>query len=295
MQRFSISSFLLYLTSSLPFSFLYMLSNFAYFVLYHIIGYRRKVVRQNLANSFPEKTPEERKVIERKFFRFLPDLMVEALKMRTITRDQMLKRMDFVNPEVITDFLGQGRPVVILTAHYGNWEWGIYRLGIMTEKPVLIIYKPLTNKKFDRIFNEVRSRFGALMVPMKQTLRQVMKHRDQPHLSVFVADQAPPYQGSDYAVEFLNQPTLVFTGAGRIAQKLDAPMVYCHIDRVRRGYYSCRFTILTDRPNDFTVHELADQYNQFTEEIIRNKPELWLWSHNRWKRKPKDHPEANLR
>lgn len=288
MRRFSISSFLLFLISSLPFFFLYILSDLAYFILYRIIGYRREVVRMNLANSFPDKTPGERRAIEKKFFRFLPDLMVEALKMRTITADQMKQRMDFVNPELITDFLDQGRPVVVVTAHYGNWEWGIYRLGLITDKPLLIIYKPLSNKNFDRIFNEIRSRFGALMVPMKQTLRQIMKHRNQPHLSVFVADQVPPHQGTDYAIEFLNQPTLVFTGGGRIAQKLNAPMVFCHIDRVGRGYYSCRFTTLSDRPNDLTVHELTDLHNQFTETIIRNKPELWLWSHKRWKRKPKD-------
>lgn len=287
MRRFSISSFFLYLISSLPFKFLYIVSDVAYWVVYRIMGYRKKVVRKNLSLSFPQKSALERKEIEKKFYRFLPDLMVEALKMRTITATEMKKRMHFVNPEVMTDYLDKGCPVVVLTAHYGNWEWGIYRLGLMTDKPLLIIYKPLSNKNFDSIFNKIRSRFGALMVPMQQTLRQVLKHKNQPHLSVFVADQAPPYQGSDYAISFLNQSTLVFTGAGRIAQKIDAPMVYCHIDRVSRGHYSCQFTLLTDSPKDFTVHELTDRYNHFAEKIIQNKPELWLWSHNRWKRKPK--------
>ncbi len=287
MRKFSITSFLLFLISSLPFPLLYILSDIAWFVLYHLIGYRKKVVRMNLANSFPEMSSKERRSIERKFYRFLPDLMLEAMKMRTLTAGEMKKRMPFANPEVITDFLDRGRPVVVVSAHYGNWEWGIYRLGLATDKPLLIIYKPLSDQNFDRTFNEIRSRFGALMVPMKEALRQILKHRDQPHMSVFVADQAPPYQGSDYAIDFLNQPTLVFTGPGRIAQKLDAPMVYCHIDRVRRGYYSCRFTLLTEHPNEMTVHGLTDLHNRFTESMIRNKPELWLWSHKRWKRKPK--------
>lgn len=287
MNRKAIASALLYLVSCLPYTVFYFISDMVGFVLYKVIGYRRAVVRQNLANSFPEKSIAERKKIELKFFHYLPDLLVESVKMRTMTKEEVNKRMVLLNPEEMYKHLDAGRPVVAVTAHYGNWEWGIYSLGLMTKNPVMIIYKPLSNQKYDEIFSDIRSRFGAIMVPMKQTLRKIMAYKDKPHVSVFVADQAPPYQAHDFAVNFLNQPTLVFTGAARIAQKLNAPMVYCHIDRVKRGYYTCQFTTLHDNPVDSTVEELTTVYNRFAEAIIRQRPELWLWSHKRWKRKPK--------
>jgi KDO2-lipid IV(A) lauroyltransferase len=288
MNRTSISSILLYLLSSLPFSVLYFISDILGFVLFRVIRYRKGVVRMNLRNSFPEKTPSELAEIERKFFKYLPDLIVEAVKMRTISKSEMEKRLILKNPEVLTQFLDAERPVVAVTAHYGNWEWGIYTLSLMTQHPLLIIYKPLTNQTFDKIFNDIRSRFGAIMVPMRQTLRKIMEHKDEAHTSVFVADQTPPYQGNDFAIEFLNQPTLVFTGAAKIARKINAPMVYCHIDRLKRGYYTCTFSTLSSEPTQSSVEELTLAYNRFAESIIRKRPELWLWSHNRWKRKPKN-------
>lgn len=294
MNRKALASALLYVVSSLPYTVLYFISDVVGFVLYRVIGYRRSVVQQNLANSFPEKSSEERKAIELKFFHYLPDLLVESVKMRTMTKEEVNRRMVLQNPEEMHKHLNAGRPVVAVTAHYGNWEWGIYSLGLMTNNPVMIIYKPLSNRKYDEIFSDIRSRFGAIMVPMKQTLRKVMAFKDKPHVSVFVADQTPPYQAHDFAVKFLNQPTLVFTGAARIAQKINAPMVYCHIDRLKRGYYTCQFTTLHDNPVDSTVEELTTLYNRFAEAIIRQRPELWLWSHKRWKRKPKHELNNNL-
>lgn len=286
MRRFSFTSSLIFLISLLPFPVLYVISDLIYVVLYRIVGYRIQVVRENLRNSFPEKSEEERRQIEKKFYRYLPDLMVEAVKMRTLSEKELKKRLIMRNPELVQGIFAQGKPVVGVTAHYANWEMGIFGLNSVLEDPVLIIYKPLANLKFDAIFNAIRSRFGAIMVPMKQTLRHIVRHKDVPHMSIFVSDQTPTYEESDYFIQFLNQPTLVFTGASRIAQRLDAPVVYCHLDRVKRGYYENTFVILTERPNDYTVHELTDLYNRFTENIIKNKPELWLWSHRRWKRKP---------
>jgi len=287
MRSLSFTSFLVYLVSIIPFPVLYLLSDLLYLILYRLIGYRTNVVRENLRNSFPDWSDGQRREIERKFYRYLPDVILEAIKMRTISAKEMQRRFRLNNQEEVVKHLSAGRAIVGVTAHYGNWEWGLHRLSIATDEPVLIIYKPLTNKTFDRLFNEMRIRFGAIMVPMKQTLRQLVKYRHTPHISMFVADQSPRYEESDYFTQFLHQETLVFTGPARVAQRLDAAIVYCHIDRVRRGHYACTFTTLTDRPNDYSVHALTDLHNRFTEDIIKRKPELWMWSHRRWKRKPR--------
>ncbi|WP_257668244.1 lysophospholipid acyltransferase family protein [Parapedobacter tibetensis] len=273
--------------SLLPFWVLYACSDVLFVLLYYVIGYRRQVVYENLTNAFPDKTHKERMEIARKFYRFLPDLIVEAIKMRSMSAKEVNKRMAYRQPEELERHFELGKDIIALTAHYGNWEWGIHKISVSTKNPALIIYKPLSNKTINEIYNRIRSRFGAIMVPMKQTLRKVLEYRNRPHISVFVADQTPSYTESDYYVQFLNQNTLVFMGAEKIARKTNAPVIFCHIDRIKRGYYCCTFTTLVENPAETAEHEVTDLYNKFTEDIIRNKPELWLWSHRRWKRKPK--------
>lgn len=287
MRKSSVLSFFVYLISLLPFWALYALSDVLYVLLYHVIGYRKSVVYENLRNAFPEKTDKERRRIARRFYRFLPDLVVEAFKMRTISAREAEKRMVIYGIEELERHFAAGKGVVGVTAHYANWELGIHRLSLLTQHPVLIIYKPLHNKAVDTVYNAVRSRFGAIMVPMKQTLRKIVEYRQQPHISIFVADQTPTHKDTDYFIPFLNQDTLVYTGAEKIAKMTNFPVVFCHIDRVRRGYYSCTFTTLVENPAEVPGHGITDKHNSFTEAIIRGKPEWWLWSHRRWKRKPK--------
>lgn len=277
---------LLYSLSLLPFWFLYLVSDFLYLLLFYVFGYRKKVVLENLKNSFPEKTDAERALIAKKFYKFFPDLIIEAIKMMTIRRQTVLKRIELVNEEEVLKYFDQGRSVIAVTAHYANWELGIHRLSLMTDRPKLIIYKPLNNQAFNNVYNALRCRFGATMVPMKQILRHILKLKDTPHISVFVADQTPTYQDSDYFMDFLNQDTLVFTGTERIARITKAPIVYCHIGRkAKRGHYYCKFTTLVENPDEYAAHEITHLHNRFTEQMIREQPEYWLWSHRRWKRK----------
>ncbi|HWK56136.1 MAG TPA: lysophospholipid acyltransferase family protein [Parapedobacter sp.] len=285
MRNVSILSFFIYLLSLLPFRVLYALSDLGYVLLYHIIGYRKAVVFKNLRNAFPEKSEDERRQIARRFYRFLPDLLVEAIKMRSISADQVEKRMMMYQTEELERHFRAGKGVIAVTAHYGNWELGIHRISLFTEHPALIIYKPLNNKSFDTVYNGIRSRFGAIMVPMKLTLRKIIAYRHQPHISVFVADQTPGRSDSHYFINFLNQKTPVYTGVEKIARATGFPVVFCHIDRVKRGHYCCKFTTLVEEPATVPVHGITDIHNKFTEDIIRRKPELWLWSHRRWKTK----------
>jgi len=272
----------------LPFWALYVVADVIYFFLYYIAKYRRKVVSKNLSLSFPNKSQEDRDKIERKFYKSLADIIVENVKMRTMSASQSKKRLKLLNPELPLSYLNNEQSIIFATGHYANWEWGIHSLSLMTEKPALIIYKPLSNKKFGEIYNKMRSRFGAIMVPMKQTLRKIIEYKDRPHTSVFLGDQTPARSESNYFIPFLNQETLVFKGIEKIATKTNYPVIYCHIDRVKRGYYTAKFTLLTDEPSKLPKNEITKIQNQFLEKIIYTKPELWLWSHKRWKHKPND-------
>lgn len=285
MRKRAISA-ILYITSLLPFWFLYCLSDFLYYILFYIIKYRKHVVLTNLENAFPNQTEEQRLVLAKKFYRFLPDLIVETLKMATMSKKQVEKRIELLNPKEVERHFDSGKGVIGVTAHYGNWELGIYRLSTMTNNPRLVIYKPLNSGYFNEVYNELRGRFGATMVPMKQILRHIVRLKHTPHISMFVADQTPTYQDSDYFMKFLNQETLVYTGTERIARLTKNPIVYCHIGRKkRRGYYYCEFTTLIENPDNYAEHEITDIHNRFTEALIIKQPEYWLWSHRRWKRK----------
>ncbi|TCV18605.1 KDO2-lipid IV(A) lauroyltransferase [Sphingobacterium alimentarium] len=281
----SLLRFLFWSLSRLPFSALYMLSDTLYILVYHIFGYRKKVVFKNLRNSFPEKSEAEIQDIAKKFYKYFPDLIVESIKMASISRQEVEKRIELLNPEEVYRHFDAGKAVIGVTAHYGNWELGILRLSLMTEFPKLVIYKPLNNKDFDSVYNTIRTRFGATMVPMKQILRHIVRLKNTPHISIFVADQTPVYQDSDYFMTFLNQEALVYTGTERIAKMTNNPVVYCHIGRkAKRGHYYCKFTTLIEDPKDYNEYEITHIHNQFTEKMIQENPPYWLWTHNRWKR-----------
>lgn len=274
--------------SKFPFWALYLLSDFLYILIYYVLGYRKKVVFKNLKNSFPDKSESEIYAIAKAFYKYLPDILVETIKMVSIRKEEIIKRIELLNPEEVYRHFEEQKGVIGVTAHYGNWELGIYRLSLMTEQPRLVIYKPLNNKDFDGIFNRIRTRFGATMVPMKQILRHIVRLKNTAHISMFVADQTPVYQDSDYFMSFLNQEALVYTGTERIARLTNNPVVFCEIGRKKkRGYYFCKFTTLVEKPSEYAEHEITQIHNKFTEEIIKKNPPYWLWSHNRWKRKRK--------
>ncbi len=285
-MRKSMLSASIWILSQLPFWALYTISDFLFLLIYYILGYRKTIVYTNLRRSFPEKTTKEIHQIAKKFYRYLPDIVVEAIKMRTISREQVIERIELLNEEEVNRHFEAGKSVIGVTAHYGNWELGIHRLSLMTEHPKLVIYKPLNNKDFDDIYNHIRTRFGATMVPMKQILRHIVKLKSQIHISMFVADQTPLYQDSDYFMDFLHQEALVYTGTERIAKLTGNPVVFCQIGRKKkRGYYFCKFTTLVEKPELCAEHEITQLHNKFTEQIIQEEPAFWLWSHNRWKRK----------
>lgn len=280
--------FSLNLLSRFPLWLLYILSDMLYVIVFYVAGYRRKVTQSNLANAFPEKSQAERNTIEKKYYRFLADLIVESLKMNSMSAEELRKRCRLNNPEEVQRHYDQGRSVLLASGHYANWEWGNQALALGFDEKLLVIFKPLTDQVFGDYLNQMRSRFGAIMVPMKLTLRKIVELKNEKYMFGFASDQTPTRHESQYFTSFLNQPTAVFLGLEKISKTTNHPVVFLHIDRVKRGFYEYTFTTLVENPSSTSEHEITDLHTQKLEQIIRRKPELWLWSHRRWKFKPEE-------
>jgi len=285
---FRITSVLINTISFLPFPVLYFFSDILYLFLYYIIKYRRKVVTENLLNSFPEKSKSELKQIEKRFYRYLADLMLESVKTISISANEIKKRFVFKNLEILTNYLQNEKSVIAVTGHYGNWEWGPVAIGLELKEKVLVVYKPLSDKRFEGLMNSMRSRFGSIMVPMKQTLRKVVEFKNEPHVLVLVGDQTPSHEESEYFTSFLNQQTAVFLGVEKIALKTNNPIIYFSINKLKRGYYECLVKSLIDNPEQTNEYEITNSHIRELEKNIRFQPEYWLWSHKRWKFSPEN-------
>ncbi len=280
--------FFLYLISLLPFWFLYGVADVIFLFLYYIIRYRREVVSTNLKNSFPERGEAERRQIERRYYRYMADLMVETIKMITVSEKSLRKRMKPTNPELVDHYFKQGRSIIAAAGHYCNWEMAALAFGLLTTEKRIIVYKPQSNEVFNDMFNRVRARFGAILVAMKQTLRTMIAFKNDLTFSVLVSDQTPNYHEINYFTSFLNQPTAVFLGIEKLAKLIDAAVIFYRIDRVKRGYYTYTLVPLIERPKETTGHEITEAHVHYLENMIQENPQYWLWSHRRWKYKPED-------
>jgi KDO2-lipid IV(A) lauroyltransferase len=278
--------FLLNALSLFPLPVLYLLADLVYYILYYMVGYRRKVVEENLRNAFPEKSDRERTAISKKYYRHLTSLMVEILKMATISKAELQRRFRFKNLHLITDYLKSGKGVFACSAHYGNWEWGTLVIGLQVPAEVYPIYKPVSNEAFGQWFSKIRSRFGNHLIPMRQTLRALTDSKDRPTLFLFGNDQTPTKSESTFWIDFLNQPTAILPGLEKLALRTNRPVFYLKSTVLKRGYYEvdcvpiCLEPALT-APNDITIAHV-----RMLEGIIKEEPAYWLWSHRRWKHKP---------
>lgn len=286
-----IGVFFLYLISLLPFWILYTISDVLYVVLYRIIGYRRGVVRENLANSFPEKTTIERQIIEKKYYRYLCDLIVETIKTLSISRKEVMRRMlpaTIHTNQLVADIFAQGKSILGVAGHYGNWEFAALSCSMMTEEERIVVYKPLANQVFDQLFNKSRSKFGAETVAMKDILRKLVRIKDKRSFTVLLSDQTPVQESVQYFTNFLNQPTAIFLGVEKLAKTLNSAVVFCDIKCIERGYYTYNFIPLTLDPKNTAEYEITNMHVAHLEKTIREIPQYWLWSHKRWKFKPRN-------
>ncbi len=265
----------------LPFWLLYRISDLL-FVLIYGLGYRKRVVLQNLRNSFPEKTPAEIRTICRDFYRFFCDLLLETCKVLTISPEEAIRRVDIDNFSVIDRQLARGKDVIVVLGHYGNWELAGAAFSFLGHHRLSVIYKPLTNQAVDRLLIHMRTRSGTELIPVKETTRTMERNRGTGSITAFIADQTPPPDKA-YWMTFLHQDTPVFLGTEGLAKRFDQPVVYLEINRPRRGHYDVSFELLVENPRDTADGEITERHTRHLEQAIRRRPELWLWTHRRWK------------
>lgn len=281
------------LIARLPFRILYAFSDVLAWLACDVVRYRRKVVRDNLRSSFPEKTDKELRAIEKGFYRFLGDYFVETVKLGGMSEKTMRKRLVVEGIEEINGAVERGQSVSVYLGHYCNWEWvSSMPLHIDRRAKSAQIYHPLENKFFDRLFYRLRTRFGACNLPMSDVLQTLVKWKKEGVVSVtgYIADQAPGFNIHLFT-DFLNHDTGVYTGPERISRFLGAKAVYAHISRPKRGYYRLRFIPLSENVRKEEIFSVTRKYFRCLEENIREAPQYWLWSHRRWKRSRKQFEE----
>jgi Kdo2-lipid IVA lauroyltransferase/acyltransferase len=272
----------IYGISLLPFPLLYMLSDVVFVLLYHVIRYRRYVVRENLRKSFPEKSRAELNRIERDFYRWFCDLTLETLKTLTISRSAVLEHVHVEGEQVLRKYHAAGQSIMLVMGHWGNWELAGARFSQLGLHHLNVIYHPLHHRKFNALIVHMRTRLGNGLYPMAETMKCMIRDRGKLTCTAFIADQTPPPERA-YWTTFLNQDTPVFWGTEKIAAKLGYPIVYVGLDRPRRGHYLMRFEELVPDPTGLAEGAISEIHTRRLEQDIRRRPEIWLWTHRRWK------------
>lgn len=280
---------IVYLLSLLPFWLLYLLSDGLFVLVYHVAKYRRKIVWKNLSESFPEKDGHELHIIEKEFYQWLCDYIVETIKLLTISDKELLRRFEFRGTDQVDQCFEEGQDCAGILGHYCNWEWLSGACLNFKRDPNAIlglIYHPLYNEVFDRLFFAIRSSHRGLCVPKKDILRHLVKLRRENRRSLFgyISDQAPKWENMHLWVQFLNHDTPVFTGGERIMRKMNNAIYYIDMERPRRGYYICTYKLITRQPNTLPENAITAEFFKLLEQSIRRQPAYYLWTHNRWKR-----------
>lgn len=285
-MMYHLLSFFLKLLSYIPFKMLYVLSDGLFYLLYYVIRYRRPIVRKNLTESFPEKSEQEILQIEKKFYRYFTDQVLESTKMATISPEEMSRRMKFTNVEAADAVLVSGKSIALYIGHYGNWEW-VSSIPLWLDKKVraVQIYHKLRNENMDKLMLQTRERMGAVSVEMRKTARYITEMANSNQVSIvgFIADQSPRKKEVRHFLPFLNHKTPVLTGTEKIIKHYDFEAWFLNMKRVKRGYYEAELIRLHENPKVLPDFELTAIYYQMLEQMIQNRPELYLWTHKRFK------------
>ena len=275
---------LLWMISMLPFRLFYLLSDFFYVIMYHIVGYRKNTVKKNISIALPHLTDKERLEIEKKSYHHLCDLFLEMIKTLTISKEEMDKRFTITNIELVKEYEKKGRSIALMTGHYASYEWSISMNKHFSHKG-FAIYKKIANPYFDKLVRDIRSKFGASLITTKETIPTIEENHKNNLLSIygFASDQSPKPSRAFYWGTFFGKETPLQTGAEMLAKKYDMTMLYLKIKKVKRGYYEASFEELTENPNRFPDFEITDLFMKKLEVQILEAPEYYLWSHKRFK------------
>jgi KDO2-lipid IV(A) lauroyltransferase len=272
--------------SFLPFRALYVCADAVAFVMEHVVRYRKDVILQNLRNSFPEKSEDERRQIMKGFYRNFADIIMETFKSMRLTREEAIKRVTIRNRELFDQFYKEQRNVMVVLGHYANFEWVALTFPLTVKQACYAVFQPLKNNHFNRKVVQIRERFGLTLFPMKQTYYYMIQNPTPNSMYGFMADQSPQKERIKHWTKFLNQYTGVHLGVENLARKLDMSVLFLEVHRVRRGYYELEPILITHKPQEMAPFEITDRHVQALESLIRRKPEDWLWSHKRWKHQP---------
>lgn len=275
---------LLLIVSRLPFWALYLLSDTLYILVYRMLGYRKKVVRKNLALSGLATTTAESLRIEKKFYRYLCDLFLEAIKVNGMSKKEIMRRFVIKNPEVLSNFANENKSVFMLIGHYGNFEW-MLSLGYHVPHTPYAIYAPLENRYFDSYFKKVRSKHGSYLISRKRFSKEFTEMQRTNTLSVigFAGDQSPQRKRKNYYRTFFGHEVPVFTGAERLGKEFDVPIVMGKIKRIKRGYYETTLSVLAENPTAIPDYQITNTYFRELENQIKEDPSVYFWTHNRFK------------
>lgn len=271
--------------SYLPYRILYAISDILFIIIFYIIPYRKKVVINNLFNAFPKKSSQEINQLARNFYCHLCDLVVESIKLFSISEAEAIKRFRFLNPELLQKYYDQGKDVILVGGHYNNWELLAVAINNLVPHQCVGIYTPLSNPFFEKKMKLSRSKYGLKMITKREVPSFFAEKHNEPQATIFGADQSPTYSKKVYWTTFLNQDTAVALGTERFSKKYDLPVIYCSINKDKRGFYSSKFTLITDTPKTTNDGEITQMHTSALEKQIIQKPEFWLWTHKRWKRK----------
>lgn len=282
---------LLRLIAHLPFKALYALADITYFILYHLVGYRKGVVKQNLHESFPDKSEDQIMAITRGFYHWFADYIFETIKLLHVSDDEMRKRFVFENMETVDRYFDQNRSIVAYAAHYCNWEWipsiTMWTRHDMSRQVFCQVYRPLKNQWTDEFMLNLRRRFHSVGLKKRTVLRDLLRYRrdGKDTITGFMSDQHPSHGDPGHIINWLNHPTAIISGTEVLARKLNMAVIYFKLCRVSRGHYTCTIVDITADPNSLPQGELTETYARLLEQQINEQPETWLWTHKRWKKK----------
>jgi KDO2-lipid IV(A) lauroyltransferase len=275
---------LLWLISILPFPLFYWFSDFIYFIVYYVIGYRKKTVKENLALAFPHLSDQDRLEIEKKSYHHLCDMFLEMIKTMTISAAEMNKRFVVTNIELVKEFEDKGKSTVLLASHYASWEW-LLTINEKTKFKGIGVYKKIANKYFDKLIRDIRSKYNAELVETKDTIPLIAKNQKNGVLTMYglASDQSPKLNRAFYWDKFMGVEVPVHTGAEMLAKRYDLNVLFVKVKKVKRGFYEATFIPITENPRAIPSFGITIEYLKEVEKQIQEAPEFYFWTHKRWK------------
>lgn len=280
----------LWLFSNLPMRVLFIFSDIVFVILYYVIGYRKKVVRNNLRMSFPDKTDKELKIIEKKTFRHFTDIFVEMIKSFTISEKEISQRLSITNPELVDKYYDKGQSVIFLSGHYANWEWVSFIVEKSLNYHMSVVYKKLENEYFDKLMKKTRNKFGVRFVETRNFYPEILKNKKDGVIQAygFLSDQSPLLKNAKFWNDFMGIRVPVIIGPETIAKKMNYPVFYFQTEQVRRGVYKSTFLLLEDDPKSAETYSITKKYIKSLEDQIQKQPEFYFWTHKRFKHAGKE-------